>query len=125
MKFRFAMACAIVVLLASAHSAFAQGTIMDWTIDGVKRQALIFAPKSGDSKHSKKYQLKDSPAAALGRSLPRHDKDLRGEAHSVVREERAHGLFHFSRNPSSFVRGESCQLLPECAGNLGAHRPEF
>src|SRR5205085_5890699 len=40
----------IVVLLASAHSAFAQGTIMDWTIDGVKRQALVFAPKSGDSK---------------------------------------------------------------------------
>jgi polyhydroxybutyrate depolymerase len=43
MRFRFAIVLAIV-LAASAHSTFAQGTVMDWNINGVKRQALVFAP---------------------------------------------------------------------------------
>jgi polyhydroxybutyrate depolymerase len=50
MKFRFAIALAIVLLAASAHSTFAQGTVMDWTINGVKRQALVFAPKESKEK---------------------------------------------------------------------------
>jgi polyhydroxybutyrate depolymerase len=45
MKCRFATAFAIVVLVASAHAGFAQGTVMDFTVNGVKRQALVFAPK--------------------------------------------------------------------------------
>jgi polyhydroxybutyrate depolymerase len=53
MKFRFAIALAIalVVSAASAHSAFAQGTLMTFTVDGVKRQALVFAPKETKEKH--------------------------------------------------------------------------
>lgn len=44
MKSRFAIALAIVVLGASAQAAFAHGTVMNWTIHNVKRQALVFAP---------------------------------------------------------------------------------
>jgi polyhydroxybutyrate depolymerase len=50
MKFRFALALAIVVLAASAHTAAAQGTVMDWTVGGVKRQAIVFAPKESKEK---------------------------------------------------------------------------
>lgn len=50
MKFRFAIALAIVVLAASAHATFAQGTVMNFTVDGVKRQALVFAPKESKEK---------------------------------------------------------------------------
>jgi polyhydroxybutyrate depolymerase len=53
MKLRFAIALAIVVLAASAHATFAQGTVMNWTVNGVKRQALVFAPTENtkDEKH--------------------------------------------------------------------------
>jgi polyhydroxybutyrate depolymerase len=50
MKFRFAIALAIIVLVASAHSALAQGTVMNFTVDGVKREALVFAPKETKEK---------------------------------------------------------------------------
>jgi len=48
MKFRFALA--VVALAASACSTFAQGTVMNFNVDGVKRQALVFAPKEGRAK---------------------------------------------------------------------------
>jgi len=44
MKFRFAIALAIFVLGASAHLTLAQGTVMEFTVDGVKREALVFTP---------------------------------------------------------------------------------
>ena len=50
MKFRFVILLAMVFMLWSAHSTFAQGTVMDWTINGVKRQALVFAPKESKEK---------------------------------------------------------------------------
>jgi polyhydroxybutyrate depolymerase len=50
MKFRFAVALAIVLLAASARAAFAQGRVMTFTVDGVKRQALVFAPKDSKEK---------------------------------------------------------------------------
>ncbi|HZT61060.1 MAG TPA: hypothetical protein VFA21_20815 [Pyrinomonadaceae bacterium] len=45
MKFRFALAFAIVLLAAPARAAFAQGAVMTFVVDGVKREALVFAPK--------------------------------------------------------------------------------
>src|SRR5438270_11528990 len=50
MKFRFAIALAVVMLAASAHSTFAQGAVMTFVVDGVKRQALVFAPKETKEK---------------------------------------------------------------------------
>jgi polyhydroxybutyrate depolymerase len=50
MKFRFAIALAIVLLAASAHATFAQGTVMNFTVDGVKREAIVFAPKESKEK---------------------------------------------------------------------------
>jgi polyhydroxybutyrate depolymerase len=45
MKFRFAIAFAILLVAASARDGLAQGTVMTFNVDGVKRQALVFAPK--------------------------------------------------------------------------------
>ncbi|HST50785.1 MAG TPA: hypothetical protein VLJ61_02155 [Pyrinomonadaceae bacterium] len=50
MKFRFAIAIAIVLLAAASRPAFAQGTVMTFIVDGVKRQALVFAPKETKEK---------------------------------------------------------------------------
>lgn len=50
MKIRLAMALALVALAASAHTTFAQGTVMNFNADGVKRQALVFAPKDAREK---------------------------------------------------------------------------
>ena len=44
MKVRFAMLLSLV-MLASYSLALAQGTTMTWTVDGVTRTALVFAPK--------------------------------------------------------------------------------
>jgi polyhydroxybutyrate depolymerase len=35
----------LVILGAAAHAVGAQGTVMNWTIDGVIREALVFAPE--------------------------------------------------------------------------------
>ncbi|HEX8888633.1 MAG TPA: hypothetical protein VF779_05630 [Pyrinomonadaceae bacterium] len=50
MKFRFAIALAIVLLAASSRATFAQGTVMEFTVDGVKREAIVFAPKESKEK---------------------------------------------------------------------------
>ncbi|HEX3561096.1 MAG TPA: hypothetical protein VHU19_18020 [Pyrinomonadaceae bacterium] len=50
MKFRFTIPLALAMLVAAAHSAAAQGTVMNFNVDGVKRQALVFAPKDGREK---------------------------------------------------------------------------
>lgn len=50
MKLCFAIAFAIVLSAASARVAFAQGTVMTFTVNGVKRQALVFAPKDKKEK---------------------------------------------------------------------------
>jgi polyhydroxybutyrate depolymerase len=51
MKFRFAIALALLSTAASARAALAQqGTVMTFTVDGVKRQALVFAPKETKEK---------------------------------------------------------------------------
>lgn len=36
---------ALVMLAGTAHAVAAQGTVRNWTIDGVKREALVFVPK--------------------------------------------------------------------------------
>jgi polyhydroxybutyrate depolymerase len=50
MKFRFTIILAILLLATSAGSALAQGTVMNFTVDGVKREALVFAPAPTTSK---------------------------------------------------------------------------
>jgi polyhydroxybutyrate depolymerase len=45
MKCVFGFLFAIGILTASATAALAQGTVTDWTVDGSKRQALVFSPK--------------------------------------------------------------------------------
>jgi len=45
MKYRFVVALALIWLAASAREAAAQGTVMNFNVDGVKREALVFAPK--------------------------------------------------------------------------------
>jgi polyhydroxybutyrate depolymerase len=52
-KFRLALLLAIATLAASASTAAAQGIVMNWTLDGVKREALVFAPSptGGAAKH--------------------------------------------------------------------------
>ncbi len=44
MKARLLRLLLLMVLAASIDSAFAQGTTMTWTVDGVPRTALVFAP---------------------------------------------------------------------------------
>jgi polyhydroxybutyrate depolymerase len=44
MKLRFAMLFAATLFVVSAQTVAAQGRIMTWTVDGVKRQALVFTP---------------------------------------------------------------------------------
>lgn len=44
MKMHNQLALASTLLVAVAHLAAAQGTIMKWTVDGEKREALVFAP---------------------------------------------------------------------------------
>ena len=47
MRARFTILFASAILAALASTAAAQGNVMNWTIDGVKRQAIVFAPKPG------------------------------------------------------------------------------
>src|SRR5215831_20946158 len=44
MKVRFGILLSLV-MLASFSRVLAQGTTMTWTVDGVSRTALVFAPK--------------------------------------------------------------------------------
>jgi polyhydroxybutyrate depolymerase len=44
MKFRSMMLIAVLLIAGAAMSARAQGVVMSWTVDGVQRQALVFAP---------------------------------------------------------------------------------
>ncbi len=44
MKFGFRILAAVAMVAASVHTAAAQGTTITWTIDGVQRVALVFAP---------------------------------------------------------------------------------
>jgi polyhydroxybutyrate depolymerase len=44
MKVKIRTILSLVILAAAAQAVAAQGTVMTWTIDGVKRQALVFAP---------------------------------------------------------------------------------
>ena len=46
MKFYPGIVAGILLLILSTSSAAAQGTVMSWTVDGVKREALVFAPPS-------------------------------------------------------------------------------
>jgi polyhydroxybutyrate depolymerase len=43
----------LVILAAAAHAVAAQGPVMNWTIDGVKREALVFlpVPATNDIRH--------------------------------------------------------------------------
>lgn len=50
MKFRLAITLAIFLLAASAQTTLAQGIVMEFTVDGVKREALVFAPAPTTSK---------------------------------------------------------------------------
>jgi len=45
MRFRCGFIFAFGIIATSASLAAAQGTVMNWTVDGAKRQALVFAPK--------------------------------------------------------------------------------
>ena len=45
MKVFFLGATVLVLFAATSVFTAAQGTVMNWTIDGVKREALVFAPK--------------------------------------------------------------------------------
>ncbi len=45
MKARSLRMFLLVILAASVDSALAQGTTMTWTVDGVARTALVFAPQ--------------------------------------------------------------------------------
>src|SRR5215510_1668897 len=45
MRFRCGFIFAFGIIAASASLASAQGTVMNCTVDGAKRQALVFAPK--------------------------------------------------------------------------------
>jgi polyhydroxybutyrate depolymerase len=45
MKFKTGTIVSLLILAVSAHAVAAQGTVMNWTIDGVKREALVFVPK--------------------------------------------------------------------------------
>jgi polyhydroxybutyrate depolymerase len=45
MKARLLRLFLFAILAASVDSAFAQGTTMTWTVDGVPRTALVFAPQ--------------------------------------------------------------------------------
>ena len=45
MKARLLKLFLLVILAVSVDSAFAQGTTMTWTVDGVPRTALVFAPQ--------------------------------------------------------------------------------
>jgi polyhydroxybutyrate depolymerase len=44
MKTRFGLLFAAALLAALAHRVAAQGTVMTWTVDGQKREAIVFAP---------------------------------------------------------------------------------
>lgn len=50
MKFRFGILFAVMIVTLSAHTAAAQGTVMNWTVNGVKRVAIVFAPKESKDK---------------------------------------------------------------------------
>ena len=45
-RFRMGLVFAVLLLTASAQRAAAQGTVMNWTVDGEKREALVFVPVS-------------------------------------------------------------------------------
>ena len=45
MKLLFLIATSLALLASTPASSSAQGTVMNWTINGVKREALVFAPK--------------------------------------------------------------------------------
>lgn len=45
MKFLFLIVTSLALLASTPVRTSAQGTVMNWTIDGVKREALVFAPK--------------------------------------------------------------------------------
>jgi polyhydroxybutyrate depolymerase len=44
MKVRFRALFATALLAVAAHGVAAQGTLMTWTVDGQKREAIVFAP---------------------------------------------------------------------------------
>lgn len=50
MKFRFGILLAVIIVTVSAHTAAAQGKVMNWTVNGVKREAIVFAPKESREK---------------------------------------------------------------------------
>jgi polyhydroxybutyrate depolymerase len=45
MKLKIRTILSLVIIAAAAQAIAAQGTVRNWTIDGVKREALVFAPK--------------------------------------------------------------------------------
>src|SRR5262245_9236653 len=47
MSLHFGLLLQFAILAASAPAVRPQATVMNWTIDGTKRQALVFAPKPG------------------------------------------------------------------------------
>src|SRR5882672_6686562 len=53
MKLKIRTILSLFILAAAAQAVAAQGTVRNWTIDGVKREALVFAPKpaTNDVRH--------------------------------------------------------------------------
>lgn len=52
-KFCFGLLLTLALFVAAPRTAVAQGTVMTWNVGGVKREALVFAPKAngGAEKH--------------------------------------------------------------------------
>lgn len=52
MRFYLRILIGLAALSISAHSLNAQGVVMNWTVDGVKREALVFVPEGAKQKEA-------------------------------------------------------------------------